>query len=363
MLLHMDGFDSYENSSDLLMEYTRAQMYINYGPGRWGTNALSPQNYAGGLEWTSNKNLTEIWAGMALLSGSTNNYNLSFFSIGPVIPFNLITSDPGSNNIEIDFTFNPTTCVWSVFRGIEIYSGSTQMIGSTMYPILQGIYHWIDLHYIMSPTSYGIVEIWVDGQQILNITGSNTTQFGSTTFNTVNFGGDLSNPCLQGYIDDIYVLDTTGTYNNTRLGDTRIDATVPSADGSVNNGTPYQQGGLPFSGPNYLMVNEPFWSNYNVVTLTNTVGQEELYYMTDLPDAPENIQAIRVLAVANASDSNSNVIANTTVISGGVEADGNSTQLKTTYSHVSNIFETNPSTLLPWADFNIYGTQCGFKIT
>ena len=261
------------------------------------------------------------------------------------------------SDIEIDITFNPVTLVWSVYRGTYVYPTSGQLISSVMYPILPSVYHWIDIHYIINPGVSGVVELWIDGNQILNITNSNTTQFGSTTFSTVNFGGDFGNPCLQSFIDDIYVLDTTGTYNNTRLGDTRIDATVP------NNGTPYQQGGLPFPGPNYLMVNEQFWSNYNVVTLANTLGQEELYYMTDLPDAPENIQAIRVLAVANASDSNSNVIANTTVISGGVEADGNSTQLKTTYSHVSNIFETNPSTLLPWADFNIYGTQCGFKIT
>jgi len=349
----MDGFDSYEQVSDLSMEYTNVgfNLGIEFSQGRWGGTAISLQGYNNALSWLSPNNLTEIWAGMAIeLQSNIAYYGLGFFYIGSV------------SGLELYITLQPNTFVWTVYRASSDFSVPPQNLGSVLYPIRPVGYHWIDIHYIMSPTTSGVVELWMDGTQIINVTGANTTQFGSTVFNTVNFGSNAG-PNLSCFIDDIYILNTAGSYNNTRLGDSKIFTAVPDADGSVNNGTPYQQGGLPFYGPNYKMVNELYWSDYNVVTLSSTVGQEELYYTSEGNDAPEGIHAIRVLALANASDSNNVITANTIVISGGVEADGNSTVLSTSYSHVTNIFETCPSTSAPWADYNIYGAQSGFKIT
>ena len=109
------------------------------------------------------------------------------------------------------------------------------------------------------------------------------------------------------------------------------------------------------------MINELQWNSSNTITLGSTSGNAEVFGMTSLTAAPTNIHAVRVLASAEKTDAGA-LLANTIVVSSNVAANGNSTALTTSYTHLSNIFEIDPNTGVPWGLTAINSMDCGFKI-
>jgi hypothetical protein len=342
MLLHIDGFDSYSTSSDLTqLEYTTIGpgMQFSTTGGRFGggtiiANSPGTDNNPVYLVKTLPYSPSEIWMGIAILSPGYN-VNTGIFSI------------ISSSGVEAVITYNPGTGVWSAWRG----SGS-ELLASAGLNIGNNSWHWVDFHYIMS-TSVGVMEIWVDGTQIVNLTGANTTQNSYTVFPTVSLACSSMNSAMN--FDDWYILDTNGSINNTRLGDSRIETLHPSSDAGPNNGTPST------AGPHYLMVNELQWNTSNSIVLTGTSGQEELFGMTSLLTTPMTIHGVRVLATSAKTDAGS-LTANTIVSSNSIVAAGNTSALSTTFIHTWNIFETDPSTSNAWIYTAINSMDCGFKI-
>jgi len=338
----MDGFDSYATSNDLFQEYPLMNCALNLGSGRCGGASLTPQSYAGGLGWVYPTGLTEIWAGMGFAGIAGQLTDMPIFSIGSTL------------GIEAEVTLNGSSAVWSLYNGNQVYTGSPQMQGNVTYPVSSNGWHWVDIHYKIGGS--GILEIWVDGTRILNLPSANTTQYGSTVFTTVIFGGDLESSSVINNIDDVYILDTTGEYNNSRLGTVRIESLVPASDAGPNDGYPST------SGSHYLMVNEPQWSSSNIIRLGNTVGNEELFGMTSLVNTPDTIYAIKVTGVLEKTNPQA-VSANAIISSSGVVNNGNSTTLLTSYAHVNNIFESDPNTSNTWTYTSINSLNCGIVIS
>ena len=337
MLLHMDGFDSYATGSDLFQEYTIATLGIfSTSAGRFGGGAVYLNDNGKALYWTNPNVMTEIWSGCAV------KIDPSYLGPGFVFTF---TSGAGT---EAGVWYDWTTGYWACYKGNQ-----STFLGSAPYPISMSFYHWVEVHYKIS-TTVGVMEVWVDGVQVINLTGINTSQSGGTNFGTVGLGLVGSNTCRAVY-DDWYILDTTGSYNNTRLGDSRIETLRPNSDAGPNDGVPST------AGPHYAMVDEMQWSTSNTIVLGSTSGNAEVFGMTSLSTAPSTIHAVRVLAVVEKTDGGT-LLANAIVVSSNVEADGTSTDLNTSFSHAFNMFETDPNTSTPWTATAVNSMNCGFKV-
>ena len=335
MFLHIDGFDSYAVSSDLLQEYVGQSCNFSTTAGRFGQGCMQINGNSSYLTWGNSSQMSEIWAGFAIqCTNSGQNFG----------PFITIVS---ANGTEAEFQYAPISGNWAFTRGTSTY------LGTYTYPISLSTYNWIEIHYKIS-SSVGIAEIWVNGTRVINLTGINTTSYSSTSFGTIKLGGDGSSGLVGNY-DDWYILDTTGTYNNTRLGDSRVETLRPQSDFGPNDGVPST------SGPHYKMINELQWNSSNTITLGSTSGNAEVFGMTSLTAEPTNIHAVRVLASAEKTDAGA-LLANTIVVSSNVAANGNSTALTTSYTHLSNIFEIDPNTGVPWGLTAINSMDCGFKI-
>ena len=336
MLLHVDGFDSYAVATDLYQEYSIVGLgQFSTTSGRFGGGAFYISGNYNYIGWSTLSPLTNIWTGFAF------SINPSDAGTGVITAFQSGTGD------EATVYYNVTTGQWNFYRG---YTNTS--LGSVVYPISLGIYHWIEIHYVIS-TTVGIMELWIDGIQVLAISGANTTQNGLTSFTSVVLGD--SGATARGYYDDWYILDTTGTYNNTRLGDSRVETLRPQSDFGPNNGVPST------AGPHYKMINELQWNSSNTITLGSTSGNAEVFGMTSLTAAPTNIHAVRVLATAEKTDAGA-LSTNAIVVSSNVTANGNSIPLTTSYSHIYNVFETDPNTGVPWTTSAINNIDCGVKI-
>ena len=98
------------------------------------------------------------------------------------------------------------------------------------------------------------------------------------------------------------------------------------------------------------------------ITVTGASGQEELFGMTALPINPTTIYGAKVLNYAKKTDAGT-LNTNSIISSNSVVANSNVQGLLTTFSGISGIFESDPSTGVAWSPAGINAADCGFKIS
>lgn len=94
-------------------------------------------------------------------------------------------------------------------------------------------WHYVELQ-VLQGRGDGVLSVRINGMPAIHLAGLDTLQDGGELV-TAFVGASPGQDCpVTLDVDDLYVADTTGTINNTFLGDVRVDALVAQADGSLN---------------------------------------------------------------------------------------------------------------------------------
>ena len=337
MLVHMDGFDSYINDSDLYSEYNNGwtgNTAITTTGGRYGTCGITFSGTAAFLSRILPSSLTQLWIGFA--------FNPTSFAASGT---ELIQFISGAG-IEFSVTYYGGT--------LKFYRGDmTTLVASFSITITTGAWHWFEFHYTYG-ASAGVVECWVDNVQLGTFTG-NTTNAGGGAIYVIEIGNNHGSAnAMVGTLDDMYILDASTGANTTRLGDCRVEVLGPTANAGPNNGTAS-------SGSNYACVNEAQYNTTNYVTLTDTTGQEELYTPATLSTNPFQIFGVRPLLVGQKIDAGSAAL-KPAIVSGGVASLGTAVQMTTNWLRAYSIFETDPNTGVAWTGAGINAASFGASV-
>lgn len=114
--------------------------------------------------------------------------------------------------------------------------GYEQLITTSVTTAPARGWHYIELQ-VTQGTSNGVLSVRINGVLAIQMTAQNTIQGGGQLL-TAFLGAIPGQSCpLTLDVDDFYIADTTGTINNTFLGDVRVDALKAQADGSLNQWT------------------------------------------------------------------------------------------------------------------------------
>ncbi len=338
-----DGFDSYAVVADLSSQgYGTTSLALGLTTGRFGGGGITVSD--GNYEYLA-KSLTyalELWVGVAIHANSTANADRA------------IATFISSAGVEGYLTFNPVTKTVKAWRGLQ-----NTLLGSAIISGFANLsWGWWDIHYKYS-TTVGVFEVWFNGVQVLNLTAQNTAQdTGQTALSTVSIASNAvggGQPCLGMTFDDLVINDTTGTYNNGRQGDSRIETVTATSDATPNNGTPST------AGSHYPMVDEAQWNTTNYITMTNTSGQEELFGMGALSGTPSAISALRVVLLAENTDAGTAAL-ESVVVSSATELDGASTNLTSSWGRYSFLYEYDPHTSAAWTAAAVNAAQIGWKV-
>lgn len=180
-----------------------------------------------------------------------------------------------------------------------------------------------------------------------------------STSNEIDFSGDTKNAGTNSSIDslelarsgtgiscdwtDVYICDTSGSLNNTWLGDVRVANLVPVADGAASGLTGSDGNQV----SNWQQVDElPFSStDYNGATVGGTLA--DTYGLTDLPAATGSVKGVALNVSAAKTDAGAATI-NLRARSGGTNYDGAGITPTTTYATYQQIRETDPATSAAW---------------
>ncbi|EMB2821337.1 hypothetical protein U8047_002318 [Pseudomonas aeruginosa] len=114
--------------------------------------------------------------------------------------------------------------------------GYEQLITTSVTTAPARGWHYIELQ-VTQGTSNGVLSVRINGVLAIQMTAQNTIQGGGQLL-TAFLGAIPCQSCpLTLDVDDFYIADTTGTINNTFLGDVRVDALQAQADGSLSQWT------------------------------------------------------------------------------------------------------------------------------
>ena len=114
--------------------------------------------------------------------------------------------------------------------------GYEQLITTSVTTAPARGWHYIELQ-VTQGISNGVLSVRINGVLAIQMTAQNTIQGGGQLL-TAFLGAIPGQSCpLTLDVDDFYIADTTGTINNTFLGDVRVDALQAQADGSLSQWT------------------------------------------------------------------------------------------------------------------------------
>lgn len=227
-------------------------------------------------------------------------------------------------------------------------AAGTQICLSTVTPIVANTWIYIEVCVFVNGAS-GTGELRVPGETI----GPNTGNFGSTNMaivETTRGGG-------SGTVSycDMYVNDTSGSVNTGFLGDSRVDLSTVSANGTTNNFTPS-------ASTNNTNVDDATPNGDTDYNSDGTLNDLDLFATTDAPSGTSAISAIQVNHYARKTDAGPRSIATVFRQGGTNYVNAASKALFANYAYQSQIYDLDPLGSA-WTASTYNSDEVGVKIT
>ena len=262
---------------------------------------------------------------------------------------------PSANNERIvvqfrDFANIPnlslivqSTGTLSVFRGHE----TGTLLETTISPVIvANAFQYIEMQATFSNT-VGAYEVRVNGVAVMTagnvdtVSTSGAEEASQVAFPAGITGGlvGTSDTNWAAYYDDIYAYDTTGSFNNTFLGDRRVYTLYPSADTAVADWTP-------LSGNGWTNIDEGVDDDASYIAAGVPGSPAELVSEFDLQNLPVTTGFIAGIEITNRVRKLEAGIADfqTGIISNGAELEGQIHPINPVYTYERDIFEFDPDT-------------------
>lgn len=270
----------------------------------------------------------------------------------------LLTFRNANNVAQVTITQTATGQIAAIRGYARNGSGSYPngtALGVTPAPVLfTGAYQHIEARVLCHPSN-GSVEVRVDGVTVLSIAGVNTQNNASpggiavVGYGYSNVATPASFDVVLSYVDDFYVWDTNGDFNNDFIGVRGAywlpaDGNELPQDWSVE-GVANAFEALGKSAPDddsYIYVDD------TSLGLSPPVEPESRFSLANLPSGIGAISAIQAVVRQLKTDSGP---ANTRIglVRDGDYAGGVSRPITTAATYWFDIFETDPATGAPWS--------------
>lgn len=335
-LLFLDSFDHYV-TADLTEKWTaNGSMLISAAAGRNGTAGLrggaSAANCSRALATTANT----LVVGVAFkLAGLTTH----IVEIGEAGATHVGVWAAADGSLNIDRTAAAT---W--LNGV-----GTILASSTTGRVAVGTSYHLQFKVVVGDAPSGSVEIRLNGTMVASATGVDTRNAGTGIANLVYLGGNCD-------FDDLYVLDNTGAALNDFLGDCRVDARYPTAEGASSAWTP-------LSGTdNALMVDEAAPDDDTTYNSTPTIGATDTLVVQDAPVPGAVFLGVQLSLSQKKTDAGTCSIA-PVVRHAGVDTPLTAGNPGTTYAYQVVPLGTNPGTGAAWTEAEFNAAEFGYRRT
>jgi hypothetical protein len=344
MLRFIDGFKHYA-TADISKKWTIASC-----AGVANTGGPTGGGYAYWNDMVSNElwqifeeqrtwvfGFRHMWSGYATGGIFVNNDQLHYIGYG------------GGTQVEV-------VCDGTGRLGVASGHGTTW----TPAPVLAaGTWKYIELKVFIS-TAAGTIDIRVDGEDVINLTGINTNPVGviEQTANTVGMGkGRMNTPSgLSGPLyTDLYICDGQGSLNKDFLGDLEVQTLYPMGAGNNSQWTPT-------AGSNWENVDDPAANGDTDYVHASEDSAIDTYTYTDVTGGVSGIVAGIQHSIFARKASAGTVHVAAVTRPNATDYIGDAETLSISYRNLVSIEETNPETDIPWTISGVNAAQFGQKV-
>lgn len=348
MLLFIDSFDHYANTNIPEKWTQNVGGTIAPGQGRNGSSALrvnSFNNYVlKGLPTTSNVMII----GVAI---KTTTIDYASLNLG----------EAATNHVALMAEVNGALRVDKA-SGTGFDYGPNNLLASTLPGIIQpNIWYHVQLKIVCADAPTGTVDLRVNGVLLASNNACDTRSGGLGRLDTIRLGG-------QNYFDDLWVCDGTGGPPwNSFLGDCRVDARYPQANGTSVGWTP-SIGAPPEVPPlqNFQCVDEPLPNSDADFTWTGVAGVTDTFVVQDAPVAGSFIYGVQQCLSVRKTDAGPASIApviRAGPIGGELDYPGENQQPSTLYTTMVQVAAANPATGVQWTEAEFNRAEFGYRRT
>ena len=346
-LRFIDGFEGYNKANvSKFWDYNRldANSDIFVGGGRRGGNCLG-NNWGNGrceLKKTFNWDTSGAWTTIGVAFKPTaENYDV------PSLIQLKVDEWPGTGasgfglNDSLQLQFKKT----SATSYVAIYTHPEPLKINTWY--------YIEMSTFIHATAGRIIGR-LNEQEVCNWTGDNVPYQSSAVLNYLHI--DFGSYEL-GRLDDIYILDDSGSFNNTFLGDIRVDNVHPNGAGNYTQFTPS-------AGANYECVDENPYSETDYVSHL-TLGEKDSYAYADVPTDLDDtaIFGIQLMNQSQRTAGTDNVKIKGLLRTGAADYEESTAQsLAETFKSNRVIWEKDPSDSNIWTQAKINACEFGMEV-
>jgi hypothetical protein len=288
-LLHIDGFEGYgKEDVDSFWEsasFFGAGAYISQVGRRGGYCANAPSR-------VNSSNVGLYWS-------NPNPFDDQVIVVGCAFKMNFSSNTP----MVIQIRSGSDSVAHIAVRSDSVIGVYYQPYGTAALLYESSAITWDTWYYLelkaRKHTSEGFVQCRINEELVCDESGLDTVGYnsGGTQISGVKFEASIY---TQWCLDDIYILDTTGSKNNDFLGDIRVDMINPNGAGNYTQLTPS-------AGSNYQCVDETNMDDSDYVEGANAGDKDSYTYAnapTDIDDAAIfgiqlNTQVIRTAEADN----------------------------------------------------------------
>lgn len=352
-VLMMEGFDHVADASDLFSgllgsSHATSTLVANAGSvTQFGGRCLSVQ--------TSNPN--------AVASTAYVTSYISTSSATVVVGVSIALEPTANSGYDIGFTNGIVCQIFCrfilnhlyVYRGDPV-SGTSVQIGTGVTGLVSNGWGYVEIKALIAPSG-GTVSVTVNGTQVVNLTGLNTSNDGTATVAGVALGAyDGTGSGFTASYDDLYVLDTTGPLpNNTLLGPIRVITRYPNGNSSVSFTS-----NLP-GVPNWQVVDESDPDGNTSYNSSGTVAASDSFTSTPLPTTTTVVFAVQIKAAVRKDDGGVRTMA-TVLNSASAQAIGATVALAPSFQFIYDIYPLDPNISLAWTVNSVNASTFGYTI-
>tara|TARA_R110002095_G_C4251957_1_gene240438 strand:+ start:31672 stop:32742 length:1071 start_codon:yes stop_codon:yes gene_type:complete len=241
----------------------------------------------------------------------------------------------------------------TTFR-IDLMRGATVIAASADYSTLN--WHYFELKAVIDPTA-GTYELRRNETVVFSGTGTNTADSASANWDAVHFANAVEGTITGNpRMDDIYILDGTGTINNDFLGDSVIEGRLPTGDSVVASMLDW----TPSTGSTHWDLLDD--TSDTTLVSSGTAGDVDLLTFDSLSFITGTVHGVMTVVQAGLDSVGTRTIRNI-ARSNAVNYNGASQVVETTDSaSFYEIWETDPDTAVKWTISGVNAAEFGFEL-
>lgn len=330
-LLFMDGFDA----GDMLIKWSSVSSSIIT------SSTVTPYGVGRSMELSSSADIyrsftpsAQVTVGLAYQPVvATSEIGISFYADGGTIQ-------------HAGVTRNNSTGLLEAKRGVATVATGTTVLSA-------GTWYYLEIQATIADSG-GTIKIRVNGASTNEIDFTGDTKNGGTS--TLIDAVRLENRSTNNRVDNLYVLNSSGSVNTTFLGAVRVHTLAPNGNGATSQ----SMGSDGNQADNYQLVDELPYNAADYVASSSS-AQRDTYQLDDLPAGYHQILGAQsnMVGLKNAAGARA---LKTAVRSNETVYYGTSRSLSTNAQTYSDVFENSPVTSSAWSSAEINNLESGMEV-